>query len=239
MLNRFCFFIVVLLVAMPLSAQEDVGATTLTDTNPADDARMLVPPPVNGGAYAAEGSSQARANYMRAGLTFNSAYSDNVLGGVSANPISDISYSVWPYVSLDETTPRMHSLLTYDPGFTFYQRTTNRNEADQSLRADFSYRLSPHVTLGLYDSFHKSSSFLIQPDSFASNPVSGSAQSSSISVLAPLADQLNNTARAELTYQFARDAMVGISGLFTNLHYPDPTQVPGLYDSSSKSGSAF
>jgi hypothetical protein len=33
--------------------------------------------------------------------------------------------------------------------------------------------------------------------------------------------------------------MVGITGAFTNLHYPNPTQVPGLYDSSSKSASAF
>jgi len=33
--------------------------------------------------------------------------------------------------------------------------------------------------------------------------------------------------------------MVGGSGTFTNLHYPNPTQVPGLSDSSSRGGSAF
>jgi hypothetical protein len=33
--------------------------------------------------------------------------------------------------------------------------------------------------------------------------------------------------------------MVGGNGTFSNLHYPDPQQVTGLYDSSSQGGSAF
>ena len=33
--------------------------------------------------------------------------------------------------------------------------------------------------------------------------------------------------------------MVGASGTFTNLHYPNQTEVPGLVDSSSQGGSAF
>ena len=35
--------------------------------------------------------------------SFNTAYSDNVLGATSASPVSDMSYSVWPTISLDET----------------------------------------------------------------------------------------------------------------------------------------
>ena len=33
--------------------------------------------------------------------------------------------------------------------------------------------------------------------------------------------------------------MIGISGTFTNLHYSNPAEVPGLYDSGSKGGSVF
>jgi hypothetical protein len=33
--------------------------------------------------------------------------------------------------------------------------------------------------------------------------------------------------------------MIGVSGTFTNLHYPNPAEVPGLYDSTSRGGSAF
>lgn len=238
MLSRTWFLVAVLLVPLALWSQEDTAATG-TDSTAIDDSRMLVPPPVSAEAYPTEVGSAARSNYMRAGLTFNTAYSDNVLGGISTNPVSDVSYSIWPSIALDETTPRLHTVLTYDPGFTFYQRTSARNEADQNLGLDFSYRLSPHVTLSVLDSFHKSSNVLNQPDFLSVNPVSGSAQASAISVIPPVADQLNNTGTAELTYQFALNGMVGASGSFTNLHYPDPAEVPGLYDSSSKGGSAF
>jgi hypothetical protein len=33
--------------------------------------------------------------------------------------------------------------------------------------------------------------------------------------------------------------MMGASGTFTNLHYPNPSQVPGLFDSNAQSGLAF
>ena len=41
------------------------------------------------------------------------------------------------------------------------------------------------------------------------------------------------------TYQFSANGMIGASGTFTNLHYPNQAQVPGLFDSSSMGGSAF
>jgi hypothetical protein len=42
-----------------------------------------------------------------------------------------------------------------------------------------------------------------------------------------------------LNYQFAANGMVGASGTFSNLHYPNQAEVPGLFDSSSQGGSAF
>ena len=42
-----------------------------------------------------------------------------------------------------------------------------------------------------------------------------------------------------MTYQFGLNDMVGASGTFVNLHYPQPEQVPGLYDTSSLGGRAF
>jgi hypothetical protein len=200
---------------------------------------MVVPPPVSNEAYPTEGTAQTRSNYLRAGFTFNTAYSDNVLAGFSTSPVSDVSYSIWPSIALDETTPRLHSLLTYDPGFTFYQRTSARNEADQNLGLDLWYRLSPHVTLALRDSFRKSSNILDQLELPSASPVSGSTQASALTVIPPLADQLNNNGSVELTYQFRPNGMVGITGAFTNLHYPNPAEVPGLYDSGSKAGSVF
>jgi hypothetical protein len=209
-------------------------------TNGDNDAdRMMVPPPVSGEVYPLAFASEERANYLRGGVTFNTAYSDNVLGATSATPVSDVSYSVWPTLALDETTSRLHAVLTYAPGFTFYERVTSRNEADQNLSMDFQYRLSPHVTVSLRDSFQKSSDVFNQPDQGLAGTISGAAGGFNDSVIAPLADRLSNNGNAGIAYQFSANAMVGASGTFTNLHYPDPTEVPGLYDAASRSGSAF
>jgi hypothetical protein len=236
MIFRIEVFLLMLLTAATLWSQDDVGAKTTSLST--DDSQMAVPPPVSIQSYPTVTGSEERSNYLRAGMTVSSTYSDNILGGITPNPVSDESYSLWPYIALDETTTRLHTTLTFAPGFTFYQHTTDRDESDENLGLNLSYRVSPHVTMSLVDSFHKSSTFLNQP-SVSADAGLPATPVSPVNVYAPLADQLSNSALAQLSYQFAPNAMVGVSGTFTNLHYPDPTQVAGLYDSSSKGGSAF
>ncbi|MFZ0817912.1 MAG: hypothetical protein WAM78_20475 [Candidatus Sulfotelmatobacter sp.] len=240
----------VLLASIPVCAQEQSSAPAPAVSNPVisvstnsdssgTEGRMLAPPPVSGQSYPVAFASEERANYLRGGVTFNTAYSDNVLGGDSVTPVSDVSYSVWPTISLDETTSRLHTVLSYAPGFTFYQRVTSRNEADENLALDLQYRLSPHVTVSVRDSFQKSSDVFNQPDEGLAGAVSGSTEGVNNSIIAPLADRLSNTGNAGITYQFAANAMVGASGTFTNLHYPNPDEVPGLFDAASRGGAAF
>jgi hypothetical protein len=238
---------IVLVAGVPLwsqvnAAPEANAAPAATDSATVQavvEDRMQTPPPVSGAAYPTAYTSEQRSNYLRGGLAFTTAYSDNVLGGTTSNPVSDVSYSIFPNIALDQTTSRLHWVLSYSPGFTFYQRVSSRNQANQNVSIDFKYRLSPHVTLSLRDSFLKSSSFLNQADLALANSVTGGTQGVGIAVIAPLADQLSNNGNAEITYQFSPNAMVGASGTFTNLHYPDPSQVPGLFDSSSQGASAF
>jgi len=231
---------------MAASTSADTGATPANnpasnnDTTPTySDDRMQTPPVVSGQTYPMTLGSSERSNYLRGGLSFTSAYTDNALGGVSGTPVSDVSYSVYPTIALDETTSRMHAELSYAPGFTFYQRLSSRNEADQNASINFQYRLSPHVTFSAQDGFQKSSNVFNHPDLASAGAVSGGAQVPNFSVIAPIADRLSNSGNVGLGYQFARNEMVGASGTFSYLHYPDPTQVPGLYDSSSEGGSAF
>lgn len=201
---------------------------------------MLTPPPVSGQTYPVALTSQERSNYLLGGISFTSAYTDNATGGVTGHPVSDISSSVFPIVALDETTSRLHSVLTYAPGFTFYKRTSALNSANQNASIEFEYRLSQHVTVSARDSFQKTSNVFNQPTGLTSTGVvSGGTQSPNFSIIAPIADQLNNSGNVGISYQFAMNDMVGGSGTFSNLHYPNPTQVPGLYDSSSQSGLAF
>jgi hypothetical protein len=80
---------------------------------------------------------------------------------------------------------------------------------------------------------------LDQPDLASAGSVSGGLLGEGIGIIAPLADQLTNNGTPELAYQFSANGMVGASGTFTNLHYSNPNQVPGLFDSSVQGGSAF
>jgi hypothetical protein len=168
----------------------------------------------------------------------NTAYSNNAPGSTTTNTVSDASYSLWPTISLDKTTTTLHTVLTYSPGFTFYQKTGGRNEADQNAIIDVQYRMTPHLTFNARDGFQKSSSMFNQPD-FGNGGVSGGGQGSNVSAISPIASLLHNSGDVGVTYQFAANGMVGATGSFTTLHYPNPAEVPGLFDSSSQAGSFF
>ena len=165
--TRLCLSLALLIVA-PLWAQTDSNgnepAAPLTDTT------MLTPPPVSGQSYPTALGSEERSNFLRYGLSFNSSYSDNSLGG--STPVSDVSYSIWPTIALDQKTSTLHTVLSYAPGFTFYQRSSSRDEADQSFSISVTDRLSPHVTLSARDGLQKSSSVFNQLD-YGSGGVSG------------------------------------------------------------------
>ena len=252
MLHRICCGLVFFWAAsLGSQAQSTVPVPAVTGVESSDD-RMTTPPPVSGQEYPVRFSSETRENYLSGGIVFGSAYSDNVLTSAAGNPLGDLSFSVFPTLAIDQTRPRLHWSLSYAPGFTFYRRFDSRNETDQNVGINFEYQLTPHVTLSLRDAFQKSSSAFNSPSQSLTGAVSGSALGSGNLVLAPIADRLNNTGNAGITYQFAANAMVGASGTFTNLHYPNPsevagptptpanpTQLLGLYDSSSRSGSAF
>jgi len=231
---------VLVLSAMPMwaqdnSAQEEANASG--GGHPED--RMETPPPVTGELFPATFTAEERSNLLDFGVAFTAAYTDNLLAGVVGHPISDVSYSVAPTIAINAKTPRVRWVASYQPGFTFYRRTSNLNEADHNATLDFQYRLSPHVTLSARDSFMKSSNVFNQPDFGGTGAVSGGSQVPNFSVVAPVADRLTNSGSVDLTYQFALNQMVGASGTFTNLHFPTPSQVPGLFDSSSQGGSAF
>src|SRR5271157_2013165 len=145
MLKRACLSFA-LLVAMPVWSQVATSAAQATP-GPDDDAQMQTPPPVSGQAYPTLVGSETRSNYLDAGLILNTAYDDNVPGVTSAHPVSDVIYTIWPTIALDQTTSRQHRTLTYSPGFTFYQPTSALNDVDQSVALQYQYRLSPHATI--------------------------------------------------------------------------------------------
>src|SRR5271157_489020 len=235
MFPRACLILLFLLSTYAWPQVDTNGteaATTLGDNVP-----MSAPAPVSGQAYSTAFASETQSNNLRASLTFSTVYSNNLLGG--ENPVSGATYSIWPTIALDANTTRLHWVFNYSPGFTFYQNISGRDQADQNVALNFQYRLSPHVTVILQDSFQKASNPFNQPNPLSATTVTGSAPAPNQAVIAPAADQISNAANVQLTYQLSANGMAGLSGTFSNLNYPNPAEVPGLYNSSSTGGSAY
>jgi hypothetical protein len=232
------FLSISLLIAIPALSQVVPSATGPAESFD-DEYRMPIPPMVSGQAFPISTLAETRTNYLNAGVTFQSAYYDNLLPDYGTHPISDFGYSITPTLQIDQLTPRFHQTLDFRPGFTLYQRTSARNEADQTASYDLQYRLSPHMTLSGQDSFQKISNVFNQPDSLLGAPVSGAPPSSPADVIAPYADRLSNAANGEFTYQFSRDAMIGGGGTTALSNYLDQPQSTGLYNSHSWAGSTF
>src|SRR5271157_993838 len=227
MFPRACFGLLLLLSTYAWCQADTNGPETAT--NSGDEVPMRTPPPVSGQAYSTAFASETQSNTLRAGLTVSTAYSNNVLGG--DNPVSSAYYSIWPTLALDANTTRLHWVLNYSPGFTFYQSISARNQSDQNVALNFQYRLSPHISVSLQDSFQKTSNPFNQPNPLSTMPVSGSTPAPNSGVIAPIADQVHNSANAQVTYQLSADGMAGVGGTFTNLNYPNPAEAPGVYDS--------
>jgi hypothetical protein len=228
-------------VATPLWSQIDntPGAVPAAVDADSSSTQMLTPPPVSGQSFPTTPTSAERSNYLRGGLAFTTAYTDNAIGSITGHPVSDVSYSIAPFITVDESTPRLQLISTYAPGFTFYQRESYLNEADQNAAFNVRYRPSQHVAVSVQDIFQKSSNVLNQPDPASAQQVSGATQQGNFSIISPIADRLSNSGNAAVSWQFAANSMVGASGTFTNLHYPDQAEVPGLFDSSSQAGLIF
>jgi hypothetical protein len=227
-----------LLVALPAWTQVEPSATG-PPSEQDSASQMQTPPAVSGAAYSTEVGSEVKSNYLEAGLTFGTAYDDNVLPGAGAKPVGDASYSISSTLTIDQTIPRQFRTFTYSPGFTIYQRTSGLNALNQNAGLNFQYRLSPHTTIGVRDSFIQSSNVFNQPGSLLGGSISGSPPPSTSGVYAPYANTLTNSANAQLSYQFSRNGMVGGGGTFTELDYPKPSEALGLYSSNSLGGSMF
>src|SRR5437867_27620 len=214
----------------------DVTETDSMQPNEAGG-RMATPEPVSIEGYSMNFTSEGeRSNYLRGGLRFSSSYSDNVSPSVG-RAISDVSYSVSPFIALDQARSRLSWNLFYTPGFTFYQKTTAFNESDHNLALAVKYRLSPHVTFKVENHFSKTSNILNQNQNFAAEPATG--LSPTVALVVPIADQLRDTSSAQLSYQFSPNDLMGATGTFSDLKYPNRSQGPGLFNSSSTTGDFF
>src|SRR5579862_7567325 len=95
-------FIAIILLTGSLWAQTDTSAAAVAAAGAGgSSAGMLTPAPVSGEGYSMGFTSETRSNYLRGGLMFSTAYDTDATTGTNGQPISDVSYSIFPTISLD------------------------------------------------------------------------------------------------------------------------------------------
>ncbi len=86
------------------------------------------------------------------------AYDDNPLLA-SSGAESNTSESIFPNISIEESSSRIRWTLGYAGGLTMNQKITSENQGSQNLNFDSQYRLSPHVNLRIAENFSLTTGF--------------------------------------------------------------------------------
>jgi hypothetical protein len=184
-----------------------------------------------------------RSNYLRGGINVGATYDDNPLL-LSSGGAGNTSGSIFPNLSIEQSSSRMRWMLGYAGGLTINQRFTNQNQGSHNLNFDSQYRLSPHVNLRVAENFSLTTGVF---DAGNGTPLIAGTGAPNASLITPLATQRSSLTTVETNYHFALNDLVGASGTFYDLHFTNPaTNVPTgtqltnqLTDSQTASGSAF
>jgi hypothetical protein len=179
-------------------------------------------------------SEKVPSNRFFGGVGFTGTFTDNALLS-STNPVSDFTYLIQPYIGFSQATPRLEWGLNFAAGVEIDQRLTEDNQFAKSITLDFTYRLSPHLSLRLSNAFSDTTGLFAAVNPLQSG--SGLAQQPNNSLLVPLVQRtLSNTTLAELSYHFSANNTIGIRGGAYILDYPDASsnvQSATLYDTQS------
>ena len=235
MYGKFFLSLAVLVGAVPLWCQVEPSASGGAGSSD-DDSLMTLPPAISGSFYPTEVGAQERENFLSGGLLFAAAYNDNVLAGEAIKPIAAESYTIAPDIALSTRTARLGGSLRYSPGFIFYHPTTELNDVTQNAAADFSYRWTPHTSLGVQEFFQQNSTVFSAPYTVGGAIISGSATPASPIVIIPYGGQIMDSTAGHIGYQFSRRSMISASGSFSSFHFSGTAISEGLNNSVGGGG---
>ncbi len=206
------FLSIALSLSQPLAAQVEPSASGGASAD--DESSMSVPPPVSGTPYA---SGETKSNYLSASVGVSGAYVTNILPNDGALPINDVSVEIGPSISLSRTTPRQSISLNYSPSFSFYEPTSVLNTVGHNASLGFQFRITPHITANVSDSFIRTTNAFNESYPF-SNPISGSTQTTQQIVIAPFQGQMINSVSGGINIQISRNAMIGGSASYSSFN---------------------
>lgn len=227
-----------LVASMPVLAQSSQDSyETAEPENPLQQVRMMLPPPLSGAAYATIVGAEQQSNFLKTGVTVGGGYVRNLLPGVGGQNVNEATYLIQPTLALDRTTSRLRSTLTYNPAFAWYQVPNTVSTADHNLQADMQWRLAKYVSFRATESLQKTSTGFGQTTASFAPTVGGSTQYAPTDVAAIYEPQISNQTIAGMTWQYGRNDMVAGSGWFSMLHFTNPAQTGGFYNTNAEGGS--
>jgi hypothetical protein len=206
----------------------------------ADDASNDLPrmPALLGGKGVSSAflSELEKSNYLRAGVNVGAVYDDNALLAATAPQVSNTGESIFPNISIEESSSRIHWLLGYAGGLTVNQKITSQDQGSHNLNFDSEYRLSPHVNLRIAENFSMITGFFDAGN--GSDVVSGPGGPNE-SLIYPQSTQRSSLTTVETNYHFALNDVIGASGSFYDLHFSNVPEGTELANPQTASGSAF
>jgi hypothetical protein len=205
----------------------------------ADDLNSSLPriPGLLGGAGISSAflSELRRSNYLRGGINVSAAYDDNPFL-VSSGATSNTSVSIFPNLSIEESSSTIRWRLGYSGGLTIDENLASQNQDSQNLNFDSQYRLSPHVNLRVAENFSLTTGFFDAGNGSGSVIGSGGPNTS---LITPLATQRSSVSTVETNYHFALNDLVGASGSFYDSHFSNLNAGEELTNTQTATGSAF
>lgn len=228
----------VLLTCLPGLAQSSQDDADIAEPeNPLHEVRMMLPPPVSDAAYATIVGAEKRSNFLRTGVTLSGGYIWNLDPGSGLSSVNEATYLVQPTLAFDRTSSRLHSTLTWNPSFTWYQVPKVVRTTDQSVSGDLQWRLAKYVSLRVGENFRRTSTAFGQITPNFQPSVGGSTEFISPGILGLYEPQMSNTTTAGLTWQYGRNDMVAGSGFLNTLDFTDPARAGGFYNTTGRGGS--
>jgi hypothetical protein len=200
---------------------------------------MPKPSPVSGRDYVTEVGGGGRENLLTASLSGSFGYIDNLYPGSGTGNISEKLYTLLPSISVDRSTERQHLSATYSPSFMLYQPSSELNEIDQNARLHLDHRFTPRLDMSVGESWLRSSTGLNQASLGVNGSVSGAAPTLTPGVYVPFGLRTINDLDGHLSYQFSPHGVVGGSGQYSTVSYPNLGEGSGLYNSNGTSGGGF
>jgi hypothetical protein len=186
-------------------------------------------------------SSEAeKVNILSAGLVLSSGYDDNAFS-TSTNRVGNVSYQVSPSISITEARRRVFWVFSYNPGFYWTQRSSQRYSVSHDLDFNLQYRLAERLTARIRESYLDSSTAFTGINENSLLPGGNALHQPNQSVITPLAKQIANVTSLDLIDQIGEGTSVGVSGNFNKLNYHESGTISSasLFSNESWSASAF